>query len=499
MRRTRISSFFLIAFVVGAFVGLAGGLAFGGPADGGTSRVDPESENATTATPDSASKRDDPTASEPITAERAQAIGANELGQVLVLMYHLIDSKETEWTRTPENFRSDIALLKAEGFYPINLRDLASGNIDIPAGKSPVVITFDDSSPGQYRILDDGSIDPDSAVGILQAAVEEGDWAARASFFCLLDVVPKEREIFGQPERQQEKLRNLVDWGYEVGSHTVTHLNLSEASEAEAIKQLAQSQATLEELIGGQYAVTSISIPFGEYPADDSVLKSGEYEGIDYAYTAAARSGATPCPSPFSTDFDPLHIPRYRGSESYITDAIQNFKDNPGLRYVSDGDPTTVSAPAELAAKLGERAGRPRQARDPLLGTKPLPTGASGRALGAPIGRAPTSLFDPPECQRFLFLHHLGHSPTEPAFVGLTRGRFTAQAHDDPTPGADGIDLRLGPLQGDLVRPQSPRAGRTSSWPPILPGPGCCIVARDPESLTGPRPHSRSEGTAPHP
>ena len=40
-------------------------------------------------------------------------------------------------------------------------------------------------------------------------------------------------------------------------------------------KQLAESQATLEELIGGGYEVTSISVPFGEYPADESILASG--------------------------------------------------------------------------------------------------------------------------------------------------------------------------------------------------------------------------------
>ncbi len=363
MRRKKskkIFRFFLICFVVGAFVGLLSGLAFGGPAGQSTPRAasDPEDAMVAASNPDSEA---DPGAAEPMTAERARAIGANEMGQVLVLMYHLIDSKETEWTRTPENFRSDIALLKSEGFYPVNVRDLASGNIDIPAGKSPVVLTFDDSSPGQYRILDDGSIDPDSAVGILQEAVTEGDWAPRASFYCLLDVVPKEREVFGQPDSQQEKLRNLINWGYEVGSHTVTHLNLKEAGADEASKQLADSQATLEDLIGGGYSVSSISIPFGEYPADIGVL-SGSYDGVDYAYTSALALGSLPCPSPFSAEFDALHIPRIRGSASFVTDAIQAFKDHPELRYVSDGDPTTVSAPAELATKLGsvvDDLGRP--------------------------------------------------------------------------------------------------------------------------------------------
>jgi len=281
-------------------------------------------------------------------------IGANEMGQVLVVMYHLIDVEEAEWTRTPENFRNDLALLQSEGYYPINVRDLASGNIDIPAGKSPVVITFDDSSPGQYRILEDGTLDPDCAVGIMQAAVDAGGWASRASFFCLIDVVPKEREIFGQEDRKQEKLRNLVEWGYEIGSHTVTHLNLKKASAAEATKQLAQSQAILEELIGRGYEVTSLSVPFGEYPQSDGLLKSGEYEETAYEYTAAVSINPVPCASPFSTKFQALHIPRIRGSENYLSDAVQAFKKNPGLRYISDGDPTTVSAPAELDPALGE-------------------------------------------------------------------------------------------------------------------------------------------------
>ena len=361
MRRDKVFRFTLMTFAIGAFIGLICGLAFGGTSAASTPKAVTESEQVSSeASTDSSDA--DPTAGEPMTAERARAIGANEMGQILVLMYHHFDSEESEWTRTPENFRKDIALLKAEGYYPINVRDLASGNIDIPAGKSPVLITFDDSSPGQYRILDDGTLDPDCAVGIMQAAVEEGGWASRATFFCLLDVSPKERVLWGQPDLKQGKLVDLVDWGYEVGSHTVTHLNLSDASVPEATKQLAVSQDTLEELIGGGYQVTSIAIPYGEYPADESILASGKYEDITYGYAAAVSIAARVSASPFSTEFDALHIPRIRGSATYIVDAIEEFKNRPELRYISDGDPTTVSAPAELADALGQMAedlGRP--------------------------------------------------------------------------------------------------------------------------------------------
>ncbi len=364
MRKDKVLRFLISVFVIGAFLGLVSGLAFGGPSDAATGKAAAQSEDGSSG--DSSDPSSDSSlasgSSGAMTSEQAKAIGANEMGQVLVLMYHHFDSEESEWTRTPEHFREDIALLKAEGYYPINARDLVSGNIDIPAGKSPVLITFDDSSPGQYRILDDGSVDPDCAVGILQAAVEEGDWAPRATFSCLLDVTPKERVLFGQPELQQEKLRNLVEWGYEISSHTVTHLNLKEASTEEATKQLAESQATLEELIGGGYQVTTISIPFGEYPEDESIIASGKYDDTSYKYTAGLALGTTPSASPFSAAFRPLHIPRVRGSDPYLAEAIQYLKDNPELRYVSDGDPTTVSAPAELPSKLGKLSsdlGRP--------------------------------------------------------------------------------------------------------------------------------------------
>ena len=36
---------------------------------------------------------------------------ANELGRVMILEYHKIDTPEARWTRTPENFRRDLQRL----------------------------------------------------------------------------------------------------------------------------------------------------------------------------------------------------------------------------------------------------------------------------------------------------------------------------------------------------------------------------------------------------
>ncbi|MBC7294518.1 MAG: hypothetical protein H5T84_10555 [Thermoleophilia bacterium] len=100
--------------------------------------------------------------------------------------------------------------------------------------------------------------------------------------------------------------------------------------------------------------MTSLAVPFGEYPESEDILAHGEYNGITYAYTAALSVAPEPCPSPFSTKFRPFHIPRIRGSDDYIGQAINTLKKNPGLRYISDGDPTTVSAPLALDPALGE-------------------------------------------------------------------------------------------------------------------------------------------------
>jgi peptidoglycan/xylan/chitin deacetylase (PgdA/CDA1 family) len=349
LRYDKIVRFTALAFACGAILGLAGGLVFGDGRDTATANGGATSNAGTAvgATPGSGA------AGSPMTAQAAKEIGANEFGLIPVLEYHKIGTPESQWTRTPANFRKDLALLQAAGFFPINLADLAGGAIEVPAGKSPVVLTFDDSSPGQFRVLDDGSVDPDSAVGIMQQAVKSG-WASKASFYVLLDVRPDDNVIFGQPDAQTQKLRDLVSWGYEVGGHTVTHLNLKKASLQESRKQLAVAAATIEKYVGGSYKVRTMSVPFGEYPKDDSLLASGEYEGMTYAYKAALKVGGGSTPSPFTAAFRPLHIPRIQVTGSALQDMVDEFTSNPELRYVSDGDPAAISAPKVLAEKLGE-------------------------------------------------------------------------------------------------------------------------------------------------
>ena len=72
----------------------------------------------------------------------------NELGKVMVLEYHLIGYPEDRWRRTPENFRKDLQMMYDNDFYPVSVLDIAYGNLNVPAGKTPFAITLDDSSAG---------------------------------------------------------------------------------------------------------------------------------------------------------------------------------------------------------------------------------------------------------------------------------------------------------------------------------------------------------------
>jgi peptidoglycan/xylan/chitin deacetylase (PgdA/CDA1 family) len=91
-------------------------------------------------------------------------------------MYHEIGGKpapkDPALVRTVEAFKKDLELLYAAGFRPVNMSDVANNRIDIEAGKSPVVLTFDDARESQFRLVETDKelkIDPNCGVGILKA------------------------------------------------------------------------------------------------------------------------------------------------------------------------------------------------------------------------------------------------------------------------------------------------------------------------------------------
>ncbi len=283
-------------------------------------------------------------------------VDADELGHVPVLMYHrLLDDGGSEYDLTPEEFRGELEWLFDNGYSPIRTKDLVRGEFDVPAGRTPVVLTFDDSTGEQAQLIDDGELDPETAMGILVDVAEEyPEVEPVASLYVISS------SLFGGTEAGPRIVEHLHDMGMEIGNHTHNHPNLSQLSSDEVEDELATTVAEVTDIVPDAEVVT-LSLPLGIFPDDRSLVAQGSSVAGDYVNEGVLLVGSDPAPSPFAEGFDPLAIPRIRSSPSWDggepdfgsafwleqLDAEGSYR-----RYVSDGDPDTISFPQERAEEL---------------------------------------------------------------------------------------------------------------------------------------------------
>lgn len=284
----------------------------------------------------------------------AEPLAANELGRIMILEYHRIDTPEERWTRTPENFRRDLETLYARGYRLVALNDLLDGRVAVPAGTTPVVLTFDDSSPGQFRYVErDGTvaIDPRSALGILEAFARERPDFGRVATFFVLPAADRPNRLFDQPEHAGRKLQYLASHGYEIGNHTLWHANLGKYDEATVRGQIAEAQVWIQRLVP-EYRIRALALPHGVYPRDPAWALSGTAQGTTYRHDALLMVAGGAAPSPFSRAWDPVRLPRIQAVESELAHWLRYFDRNPQERFVSDGDPAVVTVPAAWRDRL---------------------------------------------------------------------------------------------------------------------------------------------------
>jgi len=280
-----------------------------------------------------------------LAAAGTQTLAPNELGRVMILEYHKIDYPEERWTRTPENFRRDLETLYTRGYRLLALNDLLDGRINVPAGTTPVVLTFDDSSPGQFRyVARDGQleIDPKSGIGVLEAFIRERPDFGRAATFYVLPGASRPNKLFNQDEYAGKKLQFLVAHGYEIGNHTLWHANLGKYEEPVVRGQIAEAQVWIQRHVP-DYRPRTLALPHGVYPKDVTWAVRGTAKGSSYQHDAILMVAGGPAPSPFARNFDALHLPRIQAVEHDLAYWLGYFEKHPGERFVSDGDPAAVT------------------------------------------------------------------------------------------------------------------------------------------------------------
>ena len=227
----------------------------------------------------------------------------------------------------------------AAGYYPVNLRDLAEGGLNsVPAGKRPIVLTFDGSTESQFRLLPGGAVDPDTAVGILQSFhdAHPADWPLRATF-CVspFSEVP-DLGPFGSQELSAQKLGLLSRWGMEVALGLEGRGNLAKMNAEEVRSELAGAQTALRKW-APDARISSLCLADGSIPKDTSVFSGGEAGGESYTFTATAGTVMGLAPSPGSSKFDPYRIPRVQATKAEL-DRFLKLADQPGAYYASPGE-----------------------------------------------------------------------------------------------------------------------------------------------------------------
>lgn len=244
------------------------------------------------------------------------------MGRVLIPEYHNIMRGRGPMYRTPAQLRADLERMWRLGFRPVTVREYVENRMELPRGASPVVMTFDDSSPTQLKLRKDGTVDPQCAVGVMMAfAKAHPDFPAKATFY----VLPR---FFDQRHFREQKLRLLLDLGCEIASHTMTHPDLARCSDVRVKRELAGAIEFLTKLgVPGPY---SFAAPYGLYPRNRALVAGFTYKGKKYAHASAAFAYYGAARSPNDARFNRFALDRIvscpgdEGIDDYLDRARRN-------------------------------------------------------------------------------------------------------------------------------------------------------------------------------
>jgi peptidoglycan/xylan/chitin deacetylase (PgdA/CDA1 family) len=180
---------------------------------------------------------------------------SGELAVPVLLYHHVADTDEPRrYYVSPENFDEQISSLKDWGYTAIPLSLLVEAMLngaELPP--RPVVITFDDGYRDVYQ----------NALPVMQ----------RYGFVGTIYIIMDQIGVGGYLNAKQ--IAQLIEQGWELGSHSQTHANLRKSG-VSIEKELTGSKETLELLF--DTPVRSFSYPYGSAtPAITQLVKASGY------------------------------------------------------------------------------------------------------------------------------------------------------------------------------------------------------------------------------
>jgi peptidoglycan/xylan/chitin deacetylase (PgdA/CDA1 family) len=178
----------------------------------------------------------------------ASPSSSNRELRVPILMYHRVHAapppSQRALTVHPGDFARQMRWLKQRGYRTITQRELYDALfLGKRLGPKPILITFDDGYSDVFH----------KALPVLKRL------DMRATAYVISGRTLKSDTVF----LTWHLLRALERDGVEIGSHTITHPDLTSLSDGEALRELVQSRRAFERRLG--HPVPWLAYPFGRY------------------------------------------------------------------------------------------------------------------------------------------------------------------------------------------------------------------------------------------
>ncbi len=239
------------------------------------------------------------------------------------------------------DLKNDLQAYYDSGYSLISLDDLLSGNIRVPVGRRPLILTIDDAYfANQLALNDQGEVSELSAVGaIYQFSQQHPDFGFEIAMFANFGDKYYGNLFTGTwwyvANGWQENLTQTIAWGIEHNvypyNHTWRHPHLDQLADNLIQPQLALNDEKLREYLAlaGHPEFASnlsnyIALPYGSWPVSDKGIdqltsyQNPEGDPVRAVFEAGYEYSPAFALPPFSDQFDPMHLPRMAAIPSII-------------------------------------------------------------------------------------------------------------------------------------------------------------------------------------
>lgn len=191
-----------------------------------------------------------------------------------IIMYHHIrdfndpnDQIGTNLSLSPTDFAKQLDLIIERGYTTINFQNILENNIP----SKSVILTFDDGYENFYQ----------------NAYPELKKRNMKAISYVIVNNIGKGNYM------NREQIIEIEQNGIEIGSHTLSHPDLAISSDTKATKEIVDSKAYLESLVGKK--IISICYPSGKHSSatEDIIQNAG------YIFAVTTKSGIAAFANPF--------------------------------------------------------------------------------------------------------------------------------------------------------------------------------------------------------